>query len=248
VIATQDASSSPYLRYWRNDPHNTLSFGGSSPNILDPLNLSVSPATALQIQQYWQNQYQPPGGNGNPNGIGYGYGAYSTSSATTCKEANGGPLPCSMVLRWRNHGWVEEARAINNLGGVGTGQFGEWRKVPKWTDIPTGNPLQITARDDSYFEWVAGESGIGVGWDESGGLQQNDVPLTYQNRNDPCYGRKNPHNFNYDQGSRTSPDDDGATTAREHITNRHVSQIPRWQNQKSFYLFGPGIAGTKMMP
>jgi hypothetical protein len=155
VIATQDASSSPYLRYWRNDPHNTLSLGGSgsSPQMLDPLNVSVSPATATQIQQYWQNQYTPPGGYGNPNGVGYGPPP-SVSSGTTCK-ADGGPLPCSMVLNWRNHGWVKEARVINNLGGVGSLQPGEWRKVPKWTDIPTGNPLQITARDDSYFEWVS---------------------------------------------------------------------------------------------
>jgi hypothetical protein len=211
VIATQDASSSPYLRYWRNDPHNTLSFGGSSPNILDPLNLSVSPATALQIQQYWQNQYQPPGGNGNPNGISYGYGAYSTSSATTCKEANGGPLPCSMVLRWRNHGWVEEARAINNLGGVGTGQFGEWRKVPKWTDIPTGNPLQITARDDSYFEWVSGELS-----------EQQSPPPT-----DPCAGKKGDHlqyQFPRDYYSGAKKVNE---TPRDHILNNHTLPIPR---------------------
>lgn len=71
------------------------------------------------------------------------------------------------------------------------------------------------------------------------------MDMIHQNPNDPCYGKKNPHNFNYDQGSRTTPDDDGAKTAREHITNRHVTQIPRWQNKKSWYLFAAGIASTK---
>jgi hypothetical protein len=157
LIATQTVSSyGNTITPWRRDPHKALSFGGSgsSPQMLDPLNVSVSPATATQIQQYFQGQYQPPGGYGNPNGVGYGPPP-SVSSGTTCK-ADGGPIPCSMVLNWRNYAWVKEARVINNLGGVGSLQPGEWRKVPKWTDIPTGNPLQITARDDSYFEWVSG--------------------------------------------------------------------------------------------
>jgi hypothetical protein len=42
-------------------------------------------------------------------------------------------------------------------GGAG----GSWRKREIWTDVPSDDPTQIIARDDSVYDWVPGGSGVG---------------------------------------------------------------------------------------
>jgi RHS repeat-associated protein len=57
----------------------------------------------------------------------------------------------------------------------------------------------------------------------------------------PCLGYKGAE-LKYDE-PRKFPDDDGATTAREHITNRHINQLPRHRG-KSDYEFDSFVASS----
>jgi hypothetical protein len=145
--------------------------------------------------------------------------------------------------------WISPALGGTPLTQGLEGSFVK-RTVPGWREV-AGQVTRNGGYERDYMEtlvdvwmWVPGGS---VQPQSPGQLPVPKLPIPPppgiipQNPNDPCAGKKDPSKLNYEQGSRQSPDEDGAATTAQHIQNRHLEQIPGHAGQKSYYLFAPKI-------
>ena len=153
-------------------------------NAITPNGAQIETNDGVNMATYYACLF---GGNNNPTCTGYnpqaiaGYGA----AINQINGLLGGGIKVDGALTLASLSDIERQRQRTGNGSIlfSTSLFGtpmgasmgvtagSWQKKQVWTDIDTGNPLDVRAQDDSYYEWVPGGEGFGAGFGPAGGQQ-----------------------------------------------------------------------------